>query len=67
MASKQGPSDTNENAFRIMLEATGDAPGTVPQEKSESAVKRGQARVEKLTADQRSEIARIAAKKRCAH
>jgi hypothetical protein len=70
--------DVNEAAFRIVQEATredDDAPETPPEpppEKNPAAValgrlggkKGGKARADKLTPEQRSEIARIAARTR---
>ena len=70
--------DMNETAHRVMLEATGQAPKTVPpsqrtgDEKDPEAVRRGQkggrtggeARAARLTPDARSEIARKAARAR---
>lgn len=69
MPKKQGPKDANETAFRILREATGEEPKT---EKDPAAVelgrkgglKGGKARAEKLTPEQRSEIAKKAAKAR---
>jgi hypothetical protein len=65
---KQGPEDINETAFRVLSEATDeDKP-----EKNPAAVelgrrgglKGGKARADKLTPEQRSEIAQIAARAR---
>jgi hypothetical protein len=65
--------DLNQLAKRILDEATGDAPKTpAPAPKNEAAValgarggkKGGAARAAKLTAEQRSEIARKAAQGR---
>ena len=67
--------DMNEMAHRVMLEATGQAPKTVPpsqrtgDEKDPEAVRRGQkggekggkARAEVLTDDERERIAQTAA------
>ncbi len=69
---KQGPEDANEAAFRVMREATGEAPQEEAREKNPAAValgklggaKGGKARAAKLTAEQRREIARRAAKAR---
>ncbi|MBU0606942.1 MAG: hypothetical protein KKI08_03610 [Armatimonadetes bacterium] len=69
---KQGPEDTNEIAFRVMQEATGEAPAEEASGKNPAAValgrlgglKGGKARAEKLTAQERSEIARKAAQAR---
>jgi hypothetical protein len=66
---KQGPEDVNEIAFRVAREATGGAPPEVPSGKNPAAValghlgglKGGKARAVKLSAEQRSEIARKAA------
>jgi len=66
---KQGPEDVNEIAFRVAREATGEAPQEPPSGKNPAAValgklggaKGGRARAAKLTAEQRSEIARKAA------
>ena len=70
--------DAAEIAFRVMQEATGEAPKTLPpserkaEEKNPVAVKRGKtggkkgarkggnARAEKLSAEQRSDIASLA-------
>ncbi len=70
-SSKQGPEDINEIAFRVVSEAVGDAP---PEEstKNPAAValgrlggkKGGKARAAKLTSEQRSEIAQLAARAR---
>ena len=68
-SKKQGPADANEIAFRVMQEATGEAPPTEAPEKNPAAValgrlgglKGGKARASKLTPEQRSEIARVAA------
>lgn len=65
--------DVAEIAFRVMREATGAAPKTLPpserEEKNPEAVKRGskggekggKARAKKLTPSQREEIAQVAA------
>ena len=66
---KQGPEDVNEIAFRVTREATGEAPEEAPSGKNPAAValgrlggmKGGKARAAKLSADERSEIARRAA------
>ncbi len=66
---KQGPEDVNEIAFRVAKEATGEAPQEQPSAKNPAAVmlgrlgglKGGKARAAKLSAEQRSEIARKAA------
>jgi hypothetical protein len=66
--------DVNQNAFRIVSEATGDDNTPKPEEgvKNPAAValgrlggmKGGKARAEKLTPEQRKEIAKIAASAR---
>ena len=64
--------DINELAFDIVQQATGEAPPKQPSEKNPAAValgrlgglKGGKARAKKLTKEQRSEIARKAAKAR---
>jgi hypothetical protein len=68
--------DVAETAFRVMQEATGEAPKTLPPSertaKNTDAVRRGRqggkkggkARAEKLTAEQRAEAARLAASAR---
>ncbi len=65
--------DVAETAFRVMLEATGEAPKTFPpgerEEKNPEAAARGAkggkkggtARAKKLTPSQREEIAQVAA------
>ena len=65
--------DVAETAFRVMQEAIGERPKTLPpgerQEKNPDAVSRGRkggerggkARAAKLPAEQRAEIARVAA------
>lgn len=61
--------DVNQNAFRLVQEATGQAPKTAPPEKNPAAValgrlggaKGGKARAAALTATQRKEIATTAA------
>jgi hypothetical protein len=63
--------DVAETAFRVMLEATGQAPKTFPGEgpKNPDAVKRGRkggkkggtARAARLSKEQRTEIAKLAA------
>lgn len=73
-SKKQGPADPNETAYRITQEATGEAPKAEPDGKDPNAValgrkgglKGGKARAAKLTPEQRSEIARKAAKARWA-
>ena len=69
-SSKQGPEDLNETAFRVVAEVTGD-PGTGQPEpaKNPAAValgrlgglKGGRARAARMTAEERSEVARQAA------
>jgi hypothetical protein len=62
---KRGPEDVNETAFRVVEEATAN----LPEEKNSAAVRAGRlggavggrARAMKLTPEQRSEIARVAA------
>lgn len=66
--------DAAEIAYRVMREATGQAPKTVPGqgEKNPEAVKRGRkggekggkARAKKLSPDQRTEAAKKAARER---
>ena len=67
--------DTAETAFRTLQEAIGEQPKTVPgesDEKNPTAAERGRkggekggkARAEKLTAEERSEIAKKAARVR---
>lgn len=68
-APKMRP-DVNETAYRVMLEATGQAPKTDPAMKaknpdamargSKGGKKGGKARAINLTAEQRTEAARIA-------
>lgn len=69
-APKMRP-DANETAYRVMLEATGQAPKTDPAKKpknpdavargAKGGAKGGKARAAKLTADERAEVARAAA------
>ena len=70
-SSKKRPADLNRRAYQIVQESIGEAPD--PNEgKNPAAVelgrlgglKGGRARAKKLTAEQRSEIARKAAKAR---
>jgi len=69
---KQGPEDANEIAFRVVQQATSEAPEPVPDEKNPAAValgrlgglKGGKARAAKFTPEQRSEMARKAAQAR---
>ena len=68
--------DVAETAFRVMQEAIGEAPKTLPPghrtEKNAEAVKRGRkggkkggrARAKKLSKDRKTEIARDAARRR---
>lgn len=57
--------DLNQLAKRILDEATGEQEKTpAPKEKDAGAIERGKARSEKLTPEQRSEIAKKAAQKR---
>lgn len=68
----RAPSDVNQNAFRVMLEATGQAPKTAPPAKNPAAValgklggaKGGAARAAALTPKKRVAIAKKAAKAR---
>jgi hypothetical protein len=71
--SSKRPRDVNELARQIVDESTGNAPSVKPDaEKDPAAValgrkgglKGGRARAEKLTPEQRSEMARHAARKR---
>ena len=70
--SKQGPKDANEIAFRVVAEAIGEAKPNPEKDKNAAAVelgrmgglKGGKARATKLSAEQRSEIARKAAEAR---
>lgn len=69
---KQGPEDANEIAFRVVQQATEEAPPDAPDERDPAAValgrlgglKGGPARAAKLTPEQRSEAARKAAEAR---
>jgi len=71
-SKKQGPSDVNEIAFRVVQEATVEATQEAPSGKNPAAValgklggaKGGRARAAKLTPKRRSEIARQAAQAR---
>jgi hypothetical protein len=64
--------DVNENAFRLVQEATGQAPKTAPTEKNPAAValgklgglKGGKARAAALTPARRQAIAKKAARSR---
>ena len=70
-SNKQGPDDVNEIAFRVFQEAVGETTPTEPK-KNPAAVELGKlggkiggpARAAKLTPEQRSEIAQIAARAR---
>jgi hypothetical protein len=72
--SSKKPRDLNRLASAIVQEATGEAPEVAPSEKNPHAValarlggmKGGKARANKLTPEQRREIARKAAKARWA-
>lgn len=75
MAKKhQGPPDFAETAFRVFKEAIGEQPADDKPAKNPAAVelgrrgglKGGRARADKLSAEQRSEIAKKAAAKRWA-
>jgi hypothetical protein len=68
---RQGPEDMNETAFRIVQQITGQAPKE-PEPESDLSAKRaeagrkgglkgGQSRSQKLSSQERSEIARKAA------
>lgn len=67
-SSKQGPEDVNEIAFRVVSEAYDEIPPEEPK-KNPAAVelgklgglKGGRARADKLSPEQRAEIARKAA------
>ena len=69
---KQGPEDANEAAFRVVSEAIGGSQPEAERKKNPAAValgrlggaKGGNARAARLTAKQRSEIARKAARAR---
>jgi len=69
---KQGPEDVNEIAFRVAREASGEAPKDWKDGKNPAAValgrlgglKGGRARAAKLSAEERSHIARVAARQR---
>jgi len=71
-SKKQGPEDVNEAAFRVVQQATGEAPLDDLDERNPAAValgrlgglKGGKARAAKLSAERRSEIAKNAAKAR---
>ncbi len=69
---KQGPEDVNEAAFRVVQEATGQTTPEPERVKNPAAValgklggaKGGRARADKLSQEQKSEIARKAAQAR---
>lgn len=71
-SSKQGREDVNEIAFRVVTEATEGKPADPADGKNPAAValghlgglKGGRARADKLTAEERSEMARNAARAR---
>lgn len=71
-SNKQGPEDTNEIAHRVFQEAIGEEESAPQLEKNPAAVALGRlggkvggrARAEKLTALERSNIARKAARAR---
>ena len=72
-ASKKRPHDTNQLAYQIVQEATGQAPPEPPEDtRNKAAValsklgasKGGQARAKKLSASKRTAIAKKAAKAR---
>ncbi len=52
--------DINTVAFDIVNEITGDEPPTPEPEKDPNAVKRGKARAESMTAEERKELAKKA-------
>jgi len=66
------PTDFNQRAFAVVMEAIGEAPKTEPPEKDPAAVKRGRkggkkggkARADALSAEERSAIAKKAAEAR---
>jgi hypothetical protein len=71
--SRKRPSDPNELARQIVNEATGEAPSFDPDEGKDPAavalgrkggLKGGKARAAKLTPEERSEAARVAAQAR---
>ena len=71
-SSKKRPTDFNQRAFQIVMEAIGEEEKLEPPEKNPHAValgriggkKGGKARAASLTAEERSEIARKAAQAR---
>lgn len=70
--SRQGPEDTNQLAFRVVQQLTGQAPKPDTEEsvKAQSGrkggLKGGKARAAKLSPEERSEIAKNAANARWA-
>lgn len=68
MKPKTTRRDFTQVAFAVVQEATGDAPSTKltgkKADSSKGGLKGGKARADKLTAEQRSEIAKKAAKTR---
>jgi hypothetical protein len=71
--SRKRPTDPNELAKQLVDEATGDAPKTEPDAGKDPAavalgrkggLKGGKARAASMTPEQRSEAARLAARKR---
>ena len=72
MKKEKKKKDVNETAFNVVQQATGEKPKEEPTKKNPAAValgrlgglKGGKARKEKLTKEQRSEIARKAAEAR---
>ena len=71
-SKKKRPRDTNQLAWQIVQEATGQAPLEPPDTRNPAAValaklgasKGGKARAKKLSAEKRSEIAKMAARTR---
>ena len=59
----KGPKDFNQAAFDLVARSTGK-PSTEDLAKTERAQKAAEARTEALTPEERSEIAKTAAKKR---
>lgn len=64
MKKPKKKSDANELAFDIARRATGESPSPGEPEKDPAAVKRGKARAERLTPEERQEIARKGANAR---
>jgi hypothetical protein len=58
------PADVIGAAIMVAKIATGEMKDTIPSEKRKGGKKGGKARAKKLTPEQRSEIARIAAQAR---